>query len=129
MDLHELPFAKIIILREDIAEVLINEGVEMDIKAVNHFHDFLLSHMRHPFSLLINKINHYSYDFAAQSKLGALKESSAIAVVAYSRITEISTESVASFPRDVKWNMKIFSNRDEALSWLESENNESNKTH
>ena len=30
MDLHELSFAKIIILREDIAEVIINEYIEMD---------------------------------------------------------------------------------------------------
>jgi len=129
MNSHELPFAKIIILAEDVAEVLMNEGIEMDIKAVDQLHSFLLSHMRIPFSLLINRINSYTYDFAAQKKLGTLKELNAVAVVAYSRMTEISTESVASFPREMKWNMKVFSNRNEALCWLLPENRESNETH
>jgi len=44
MDLHELPFAKIIILREDIAEVIINDGIKMDSEMVDQYHDFLLSH-------------------------------------------------------------------------------------
>ena len=30
MNLYELPFAKIIILRNDIAEVIINDGIEID---------------------------------------------------------------------------------------------------
>ena len=118
MDLHELPFAKIIILRDDIAEVMINDGVIMDIAMVEQYHDFLLSHLHAPFSLLVNKVNSYTYDFDAQEKLGTLKEINAMAVVAYNRVTKITTETLASFPRDVKWNLRIFSDRDEALAWL-----------
>ncbi len=126
MDLYELHFARIILLREDIAEVLINEGVEMDVGMVDQYHDFLLSHLRAPFSLLINKVNPYTYDFSAQKKLATLKEINAMAVVAYNRVTEIATESLASLPRDVDWNLKIFSHRDEALAWLISKQCESN---
>lgn len=125
MDLYELPFAKIIILHDDIAEVMINEGVEMDVAMVQQYHDFLLSHLQTPFSLLINKINAYTYDFEAQERLATLKEINAMAVVAYSQITKITTETLASFPRDVQWNLEIFSNRDEALSWLISQQVES----
>jgi len=121
MDLHELPFAKIIILRDDIAEVMINDGVRMNQEMVEQYHNFLLSHLRAPFSLLINKINSYTYDFHAQEKLATLKEINAMAVVAYNRVTKITTETLASYPRDVKWNLEIFSNRDEALAWLLSE--------
>ena len=121
MDLHELPFAKIIILRDDIAEVMINDGVRMNEEMVERYHDFLLSHLRAPFSLLVNKINSYTYDFHAQEKLATLKEINAMAVVAYNRVTKITTETLASYPRDVKWNLEIFSNRDEALAWLLSE--------
>jgi hypothetical protein len=121
MDLYELPFAKIIILRDDIAEVIINSGVIMDIAMVEQYHDFLLSHLRAPFSLLVNKVNAYTYDFVAQGKLATLKEINAMAVIAYNRVTEITTENLASFPRDVEWNLRIFSNRDEAMAWLESE--------
>jgi len=121
MDLYELPFAKIIILHDDIAEVMVNDGIKMDAEMVQQYHDFLLSHLQAPFSLLINKVNAYTYDFQAQEKLATLKEINAMAVVAYNRVTKITTENLASFPRDVKWNLKIFSNRDEALVWLISQ--------
>ena len=121
MELHELPFAKVIVLRDDIAEVMINDGVIMDIAMVEQYHDFLLTHLRAPFSLLVNKVNAYSYDFNAQEKLATLKEINAMAVVAYNRVTEITTETLASYPRNVKWNLRIFSNRDDALTWLLSE--------
>jgi len=121
MDLHDLPFAKIIILRDDIAEVMINDGVKMDMAMVEQYHDFLLSHLRAPFSLLVNKVNSYTYDFDAQEKLATLTEIKAMAVVAYNRVTAITTETLASYPRNVKWNLRIFSNRDEALAWLLSE--------
>ena len=118
MDLYELPYAKIIILQDNIAEVIINDEVKMDLEMVEHYHEFLLSHLRPPFSLLVNKINSYTYDFDAQLKLATLKEINAMAVVAYDRITRITTESFASYPRSEKWNLKVFSNRDEALNWL-----------
>lgn len=125
MDLYELPYAKIIILQDDIAEVMINDSIVMDVAMVEHYHAFLLSHLRSPFSLLINKVNSYTYDFAAQIKLATLEEINAMAVVAYNRITEITTESLASYPRSKKWNLKIFLKREEALAWLLSENNNS----
>ena len=129
MDLHELSFAKIIILRDDIAEVMINDGVRMNEEMVEQYHDFLLSHLRAPFSLLVNKINSYTYDFHAQEKLATLKEINVMAVVAYNRVTKLTTETLASYPRDVKWNLEIFSNRDEALAWLLSEQGETDSDH
>ncbi len=128
MDLHELSFAKIIILREDIAEVIVNDGVEMDMAMVKEYHDFLISNLRHPFSLLINKVNSYTYSFDAQINLATLKEINAMAIVSYNRKTTISTQSLASRPRALDWNLKIFSNMHEALAWLASEQEESNKS-
>ncbi len=126
MDLYELSFAKIIILRDDIAEVIINDGVEMDAIMVEQYHEFLLSHLRSPFSLLINKVNSYTYDFDAQLNIATLKEINAMAVIAYNRATKISTEVLSSaIPREVEWNLKVFSNRAEALAWLTSEQDKS----
>jgi len=127
MDLHELPFAKIIILSEDIAEVIINDGVEMNTDMVDQYHDFLLSHLHVPFALLVNKVNSYSYNFEAQQNLATLKEINAMAVVSYNRSTTLATKNLAAFPRNEKWNISIFSSRDEALSWLVSEQ-EKNKS-
>lgn len=122
MELHELPFAKYIILREDIAEVIINEGVEMDVDMVKQSHEFLLNHLRAPFSLLVNKVNAYAYEFKAQLDIATFKEINAMAVVAYNRTAQTSTEMLAtSVLRDTQWNLRIFSNREEGLDWLISE--------
>lgn len=121
MDIHKLSFAKINILREDIAEVIINENIEMNADMVEQYHDFLLTHLHPPFSLLINKINSYSYDFQAQKNIASLNEIKAMAVVAYNQSTVISTRSLEDVPRKTKWNMRIFNDRDESLSWLISE--------
>ena len=45
MDLYELDFGKIILLKEDMAEVVINDGVEMDVSMVDDYHTFLISHL------------------------------------------------------------------------------------
>ena len=118
MNLYELSYAKIIVLQDDIAEVIINDAVVMNAVMVEQYHEFLRSILTSPFSLLINKINSYTYDFDAQIELATIGEINAMAVVAYSRITELATESLASYPRSKKWNLQIFMNRDDALAWL-----------
>jgi len=121
MELHELPYGKIIVLQNDIAEVIIDDEVVMDEAMIDHYHGFLLSHLKAPFSLLINKVNSYTYDFNAQLKLATLVEINVMAVIAYNRITKNTTELLASYPRSKEWNLKVFSNRDEAMNWLISE--------
>ena len=94
----------------------------MTLVMVKQYHDFLLSHLVSPFSLLINKVNAYTYDFDAQVNLATLKEINAMAVVAYTHSTKISTEYLtSSVPRKVEWKLKIYSNREEALNWLKLE--------
>lgn len=118
MDLYELPFAKITILHENIAEVIINEDVEMNGEMVDEYHAFLLSHLKVPFSLLVNKVNSYTYDFEAQRKLATLDEINKMAVVVYNRTTKVVTDYLATMPREVDWNLKTFNDYDVALSWL-----------
>jgi hypothetical protein len=59
-DLHELPFAKTIILDDNIADVMVDDGVVMDMEMIEQYHKFMLLHLRTPFSLLINKVNSYT---------------------------------------------------------------------
>ena len=121
MELHELSFCKIIILREDIAEIIVNDDIEIDMEMVGQYHEFLLSHLTSPFSVLINRINSYTHSFDAQMKIGTLPELNAIGVVSYNRTTDIVSKGMASLPRNKEWNFNIFSRRDEALAWVESE--------
>ncbi|WP_291621956.1 hypothetical protein [Colwellia sp.] len=109
-------------LSDSIAEVIVNEGVEMNLAMVSQFHEFLLAHLQSPFSLLINKENAYSYDFDAQVTIGNLTEIHAMAVVAYNQATKISTTyMLESIPRPVAWNLRIYSDREVALNWLQLE--------
>jgi len=94
----------------------------MTLAMVEHYHEFLLLHLVSPFSLLINKVNNYTYSFDAQVNLATLNEIHAMAVVAYTRSTKISTEYLkACVPRKTDWNLNIFSDREEALNWLQLE--------
>lgn len=118
---NKLPFGTIIILRDDIAEVIIDEGIEMNLNMVNQYHEFLLENLTAPFSLLIHKIFSYTYDFQAQMNIAVLPEINAMAVVSYSNSTANSTNLLAQFPREKEWNLKLFDNKIEAMMWLEQE--------
>jgi len=118
MTTHKLSFGEITILQEDIAEVIVNDRVEFDLEMLGEFHEFLLHKMKYPFSLLINKLNSYTYTFEAQQHLGTLPQINAMAVVAYSKITELTTKSLIKVPRKVLWKIKIFNDRQVALKWL-----------
>jgi len=121
MDQYELDFCRIILLRENIAEVIVNEGVEMDERMVDDYHALLCAKLSAPFSLLINKLNAYTYNFAAQKKLATIPQVHAMAVLVYNRISEASTEALIRLPREVDWNIRVMHDREGALSWLNSQ--------
>jgi hypothetical protein len=118
MQHHKLSFCRIILLADSIAEIIVDDSVEVNAAMVDEFHEFLLSQLRAPFSLLVNKVNRYSYDFHAQMKLASIRQIEAIAVVAYSRVSAISAESMTNVPRETPVNMKVFPDRESALHWL-----------
>jgi hypothetical protein len=117
-EIYELGFGKIIRLEEDIAEVIIDKGIEMDLAMVNEYHNFLITHLKTPFSLLINKVNPYTYTFAAQRKLATIPQIRTMAVVTNNPISEKMTLSLVRIPRDREWHIKLFRDRDLALQWL-----------
>ena len=121
MNSHQLAFAQINIIQDDIAEVIVNDGIEMTLEMVEQYHDFLQSHLVSPYSLLINKINQYTYDFDAQMKLATLEEINVMAVVAYNQTTNLTTQALAAMPRNKNWNLSIFPDREQALLWLRTQ--------
>jgi len=121
MNSFKLSFAQINLLNEHIAEVIVNEGIELNMSMVEEYHAFLLSHLKPPFSLLINKINAYTYTFEAQKNIANLTEIQALAVISYNKVTSITTRQLASFPRNTRWNLQIFSDKTDALNWLKTE--------
>nr|WP_321237315.1 hypothetical protein [uncultured Psychroserpens sp.] len=119
MKVFILPFGKIKILKSNIAEVIINDGVVIDSEMVTTYRNLLQSHLETPFSLLINKEHGYSYTFDAQVAMGEFSNVIAFrAVVVYSQSAEMATQIVMDINKHNNWNIKIFRERQEALDWL-----------
>ncbi len=121
MNTLELPFAKVLIRDVSLAEIIADEGVEINSEMVLQLHTLLLSNFSHPIGILENKINEYSYTFRAQIKLGDIPEVGAIAVVAYSQMSKKTTQAFNGLPRKHKLNLQIFDKRKDATEWLETE--------
>ncbi len=121
MNTHELSFAKINIIKKDIAEFIINNDIEINIEHVIEAEEFLAIHLVAPYSVLFNKKNTYSFNFNAQVVVGTQEQLNAVAILCYTEASRKSSEALISgIPRIVDWNVKIFSARNEALSWLET---------
>ena len=120
MTSHRLSFGEIIILKENLAEVIVDDGVEMDMDMVEEYHDFLLSYLSKPILLLVNKKHSYSYTGEAQLNIADLEEIKAIGVVSYSKPAMSSTTLLNSIPREHPWTLKLFDDKKTALHWLES---------
>lgn len=121
MKICNLSFGKIVILNKNLAEVIVDEGIVMDETMVNEYHDFLLNTLEAPFFLIINKKHSYSYTFPAQKKIANLKEIKAMAVIVHTSGGLMSTETLVNVNGNYKWNIRLFQEREQALTWLGKE--------
>jgi len=118
MELHKISFATISVLRNDLAEIMVDEGVDMDLAMVDEIHLSLLSIFTGSFSLLVNKTNSYSSQLDALIQFGALATIDKIAIFAPNKMARLSADFTASIPSSAKLNIQVFTCRDEALAWL-----------
>ena len=116
---YKLSFGTIITINNHLAEVIIDDGVEMDEHLVDMYHDFLLSHLKAPFSLLINKKYSYSYTFEAQKVIANLDEIDNMAVLVGTLGSTLATKTIISLKGQD--NIEIFTTREEALDWLNNQ--------
>lgn len=115
---YKLSFGEIIVHSNNIAEIIIAEGVIMCERKVDELHDFLLGTLAAPFRVLINKRNAYSYSFEAQKIIVNLKEIEAIAFAVYSPSALMSIETIMNVNDRNDWNVKMFRSQEAALIWL-----------
>jgi len=118
---YELSFGTIILISSSFAEVIVDEGIEMNEVMVDEYHDFLLNNLSPPFLLLVNKKNSYSYTFGAQMSIANLKEIKAMAVLIGTNGGLMSTETLININKENDWNIKLFQKRDQALAWLDTQ--------
>ncbi len=119
MKTYDLSFGTVTVLRPDLAEVIVNEGVEMDRDMVDEYHMFVSEFLAESCGILINKKHQYTYTFEAQLEIANLEKIKAMAVVVYSDATRIATEALMKLPTHSQWNLKIFPDREAGLAWLD----------
>lgn len=68
-------------LDNNIAEVIVDQGIELSIEMVEELDNYLDTHYSEHFALLVNKANRYSYTYEAQLCLASLDKQKAIAVL------------------------------------------------
>ncbi|AUP80445.1 hypothetical protein [Flavivirga eckloniae] len=118
----KLSFATIFAVQNNLAELIVNEGIEIDEIKVDELHDALLNSFETPISLLINKRHSFSYTFQAQIKITQLKELKAIAIVIGTNGALMSTQTLMSVNKNVFDDIELFQEREEALTWLGESN-------
>ncbi|WP_286234660.1 hypothetical protein [Thalassotalea sediminis] len=122
---HRLSFGQFNLLSNNVVEVVVDEGIVMDLDMVEECHNFILSRFTDEFAMLVNKVNHYSYSFEAKLSVASYEHLKAIAFVYYSpEGQEISNNLQAVRAMD-KWNCRAFSGLElgwqQAYDWLQHE--------
>ena len=118
MNTHEISCGRISSIRENVAEVIFNENIELNAKHAEEVHNCLNSNFKAPVSVLNNMVNHHSYSFDAQTMLWAIPEIKQVGFVAHNMLSEISVKVFLLAPREKVLDARIFNSRDEAIQWL-----------
>lgn len=125
MQKHRLSFAHINIINNQIAEIIVDDGVVVSLEMVEEHDDFLTSIFDGEFGILVNKINSYHYSPEAQLIMGSIENIVAVAVVNYTTQDKQSSKEIIDKRFMDQLNIKIFSGlelgRQQAITWLQQE--------
>jgi hypothetical protein len=122
---YVLSFAKVNVLSNNIAEIVINKNTDVSLEMVeesNALFDNIFSHQ--PFAILLNKVHAYTLSFEAMLCIGDHENIIAIAVVNYSPKQLESMGTVLSLRKHDNLNLKAFEGLElgwgDAKKWLYS---------
>lgn len=122
---HRLSFADINIVSDSIAEVIIDEGLEVSIEMIEEYDTYLACIFKGKYGVLLNKINNYSYSPEAQFIMGSTDNIVAIAAVNYNEQGRQSSKVVAKKRIIDQLNFRTFSGLElgwqDAVTWLKQE--------
>ncbi|HBY86447.1 MAG TPA: hypothetical protein DEO86_11275 [Colwellia sp.] len=127
MQKYQLSFAKVNLLNEHIAEVIVGQDVVISLEMSEEYDNFLTKIFSNNFALLINKVNKYDFSFEAKLSVASHENLAAIAVVTYNNQSKTSVANLASIRQRDGWNLKVFDGLNlgwqEGLDWLQNELN------
>ena len=119
---YKLSFCEIEQLSDDIFEVTINEGAEIDEKCAEDAQVFWHNLRKKPYNLLVNNNNSFSYSFLGAQKIGYHSLERKTAVLAGNNMSKVQIEIVLDLKEVAgnSENRKVFQDRAEAMKWLEN---------
>lgn len=122
---HQLSFAKINMLNENVAEVIVAPNVVISLEMSEEYEHFMAENFTTNFTILVNKINQYDFSFEAKLSVASHKNLTAIAVITYDNDSKKSAEELAAMRQRDGWNLKVFDGLNlgwqDGLDWLQSE--------
>jgi len=122
---HRMSFGFFNKLSEDIFEVIADEGVEITLEMIDECHEFVDKYIEGNFSLLVNRINTYSYSYEAKLSIASYEGLRAIAFVYYNNESQQVFNDLQNTRLIDKWNAKTFSGMElgwqQAYDWLQEE--------
>jgi len=115
-------FGLINIISTDIAEIIVDEGLEVTLEIVEEYDAILAQNFSGNYAVLINKINSYRYAFEALLTIGSAENQKAAAIISYGVESEQQTIDLKALRRIDNLNIKEFSGlnlgRASAIKWL-----------
>lgn len=115
---YKLSFGTIIKFNNNLAEIVVDDGVEMNLTQVKEYHNFLLNNLKAPFYLLVNRKHSYTYTFEAQKAIVNFDKIKKLAVLLSTQGGLMSSETLLSLNTNLNWEISWFSKREDALAWL-----------
>ena len=120
--IDHLSFCIISKLSDDIAEIVIKEGVEVTEVMLFDVEQWISKNLHTPAYVVMNKIFSHSYTFKAQIYLANLKNIKAMATVCYDNVSQATTMLMQSTTTyNMSWKMQVFDDRNEALQWIDEQ--------
>ncbi len=121
--IYQFSFGYIKILSKYVAEVMIDNNIDVTKEMVEEFDNFLSNQFNSKMGLLVNNINHYTYTDEAQLSIALLENINAIAIVNYHPRAVESAKQLRAARANNDGNIKEFSGLElgyhQALVWLD----------
>ncbi|MBU1168519.1 MAG: hypothetical protein KKD44_03045 [Proteobacteria bacterium] len=118
---YTLSFCEIEQLSDTMFEVTINDGAVIDEICAEEASAFWNNLRTEPYVLLVNNKHRFTYSFMGSQKIGEYPLERKTAVLVGDHISSHQVETVLELKKMAgnSENRKVFTNRDEAIKWLE----------
>ncbi len=119
-DEYKLPFGCLKCPRDNIIELVIDEGIEVNVAMVRVLHATIEQLVGdEPTGFIVHKLHPYSVSFDAQQIIGNLPGITVSAVVAYNQLGEMTAQQIITMSEMAERDIEIFPTLENAIFWLQ----------